>query len=122
MAADVRFGHLPAYGEPILLTRCAVFICSPFAASAGAPVDIQGRYSTVRFPALVTDVESECMSVLARHFIIERGVVSERMPDDQVAEYPPIVHVFPIKLRDTFLMRIILSRTGCAISDLRRRM
>src|SRR6266508_5117132 len=122
MAADVRFGHLPAYGEAILPSPCAPLIGGAVAASAGAPVDIQARYSAVRFQALVADAEPERMSVITRRFIIERGAVRERVPDDHVAEDAPIVHALPVEVRVAFLNRVVLDRASCAISDLRRRM
>src|SRR6266545_1836341 len=89
------------------------------AASAGAPVDIQARYSAVRFQALVTDAEPECMPVAARHFIIGRGAVGERVRDDHVAEDAPIVHALPVEVRVAFQNRIVLDCAGYAIGNMR---
>src|SRR6266511_4784313 len=119
MAADVRFGHLPAYDKAIFPSPCAALIGGAVAASAGAPVDIQARYSAVRFQALVTDAEPECMPVAARHFIIGRGAVGERVRDDHVAEDAPIVHALPVEVRVAFQNRIVLDCAGYAIGNMR---
>src|SRR5262249_23925150 len=57
VVANVGFGHLPTYGVAIFPSPYAALIGGAVAASAGATMYVQVRYSTVRFHALVMDTE-----------------------------------------------------------------